>query len=236
MRKANFWFDQNKNKREIVPNWKSKKPNIFEQRRKDFQPNKNFNNSINYQKNNNYSRNNYKNNGQQGYSVVRNKDVPKNNDNKANIKCWIFQEFHYARDFPQNKKNYSNVNLVQAKATVGDVARETQRISVALENQQVDHQTSMAEIEGMINRKPVSILIDPSASLSYISPGIVEKCNLSLRKFEKFWLVQLATGTKRKVVNFIKSCELFMNDFQTHVNLNLLSLSNFPSCGGKWLR
>jgi len=42
----------------------------------------------------------------------------------------------------------------------------------------------MVEIEGMINGKPVSILIDPGASLSYISPGIVEKCKLTLQKFE----------------------------------------------------
>jgi len=58
-----------------------------------------------------------------------------------------------------------------------------------LENRQAGHQTLMVEIEGMLNKKPVSILIDPGASLSYISPGIVEKCNLSLKKFEKSWLV-----------------------------------------------
>lgn len=30
MRKANFCYDQNKNKKEIIPNWKSKKTNNFE--------------------------------------------------------------------------------------------------------------------------------------------------------------------------------------------------------------
>ena len=48
------------------------------------------------------------------------------------------------------------------------------RISAALEKQQVDHQTSMVEIEGMIKDKPISILIDPGASLSYGSPIILE--------------------------------------------------------------
>lgn len=90
MRKANLCFDQNKNKREIVPNWKNKNPNNFEKRRKDFRPNINVNNSRYYQKNNNYLGNNYRNIGQKGYSPIRNKDVPKNNDNKANIKCWIY--------------------------------------------------------------------------------------------------------------------------------------------------
>jgi len=48
------------------------------------------------------------------------------------------------------------------------------RIGAALENQQVDHQT-MVEIEGIINGKPMSILIDLVASLIYLSPRIVEK-------------------------------------------------------------
>ena len=63
------------------------------------------------------------------------------------------------------------------------------RINAALENQHVDHQTSMVEVQGMIQNFSVSILIDLGASLSYISPSIVEKCNLSLKKFEKSWLV-----------------------------------------------
>jgi len=71
-------------------------------------------------------------------------------------------------------------------------------ISAALENRQADHETEMVEIEGTVNEKPVSILIDPGASLSYISPSIVEKNKLSLQKFDKPWLVQLAMGTKRK--------------------------------------
>ena len=90
-----------------------------------------------------------------------------------------------------------------------------QRINVALENWHADHQTSMVEVKGMIQNLSVSILIDPSASLSYISPSIVEKCSLSLKKFKKTWLVQLATGTKRKVVNYVENCNLLMSQFKT---------------------
>ena len=81
--------------------------------------------------------------------------------------------------------NFSNVNTIQEKGTVGDVANEMPRINAALENLQDDHQTSMVEIEGMIQNKPISILIDPGASLSYVSPSIEERCNFHLRKFEK---------------------------------------------------
>lgn len=48
----------------------------------------------------------------------------------------------------------------------------------------------MVEIEGMIIERSISILIDPSASLSYLSLSIVEKCKLSLHKVEKSWLVE----------------------------------------------
>ena len=53
MRKANFCFEQRKNKKEGKPNWKSKRTSNFEQRRKGFKPNRNFkNNSRNFSKNN----------------------------------------------------------------------------------------------------------------------------------------------------------------------------------------
>jgi len=73
----------------------------------------------------------------------------------------------------------------------------------------------MVEIEGTLKDKPISILIDPSASLSYVTPIIVELCKLQQSKFKKSWLVQLATSTKRKVTSFIKDCEFDMNGLTT---------------------
>ena len=51
--------------------------------------------------------------------------------------------------------------------TVEDLARTMPRINVALENRQADYQTSMLKVEGKINQKPIAILIDLGASLSY---------------------------------------------------------------------
>ena len=73
--------------------------------------------------------------------------------------------------------------------TVGDLVRTMPRINAALENRQVDYQTSMVEVEGKINQTPLSILIDPRASLSYISPNLVEKCKLPVENFASSWLV-----------------------------------------------
>ena len=80
---------------------------------------------------------------------------------------------------------------------VGDLARTMPRINAALENKKADYQTSMVEVEGKLNQIPISILIDPGASLSYISPDLVEKCKLSVENFAKPWLVQLAIGVKK---------------------------------------
>ena len=98
--------------------------------------------------------------------------------------------------------------------TVGDLARTMPRINTALENQQADYQTSMVEVEGKINQIPISILIDPRASLSYISPNLVEKCKLPVEKFASSWLVQLDTSAKRKVNCFVKNCTVTMDQFK----------------------
>ena len=62
----------------------------------------------------------------------------------------------------------------------------------------------MVEVEGMINQTPITILIDPGASLGYIAPKMVEKCKSHVEKFENSQFVQLATGAKRKVTYFVK--------------------------------
>jgi hypothetical protein len=58
------------------------------------------------------------------------------------------------------------------------VAKSVLQIYVALDNNQVDHQDSVVEIEGMISNHIVSILIEASSNLSYIAPKSVDKCKL----------------------------------------------------------
>ena len=79
----------------------------------------------------------------------------------------------------------------------------------------------------MIKIQPISILIELGASLSYVSPRIAVLCKLSQDIFEKSWLVQLATGTKRKVTSYVKNCEIMMNELNTHVDLNILPLGSY---------
>ena len=54
----------------------------------------------------------------------------------------------------------------------------------------------MVEIEGRILNTYISILIDPGAFWSYVSPKIVDVCKIGKVKHDKPWLVQLPTGMK----------------------------------------
>ena len=61
------------------------------------------------------------------------------------------------------------------------------------------HQATIGEIEGKVSNTSISILIDTGVFQSYVSPKIIDLCKLHKVKHEKPWLVQLATGMKRKV-------------------------------------
>jgi hypothetical protein len=55
-------------------------------------------------------------------------------------------------------------------------------------------------------------------------------------KHEKYWLVQLATGAKRKVVELAKSCPVGMNGLITKAYLNILPLGSYDCLiGMDWL-
>lgn len=115
---------------------------------------------------------------------------------------------------------------MQEASTVGDIARGMPRINAALDDHQVEYQPTLIECEGMIDDQHVSVLFDPGASLSYISPNVVEKCKLQGSKFKKPWLAQLATGTKRRVSAKIGNCPITILGQMIHFDLNILPLGS----------
>ena len=82
---------------------------------------------------------------------------------------------------------------------MGDIDRSMHTINATKDGMQEDHQSIIVEVEGKIHDNNISILIDPGASLSYITLALVESNRIKKVKHDKYWLVQLATGTKRKV-------------------------------------
>ena len=60
----------------------------------------------------------------------------------------------------------------------------------------------MINVGSKIANKTIVILIDSRSRNSYIAPNLVEKCHLKKSKLEIASLVQLATGVKRKIIEF----------------------------------
>lgn len=94
----------------------------------------------------------------------------------------------------------------------------------------------MIELEGNLLSEPVSILVDPGASLSYVNPKLVEICKLQSQKFRNPWLLQLATREKRNVYAKIPKCTLEISEQQLTVDLNILPLGSYNVLlGMDWL-
>jgi hypothetical protein len=94
----------------------------------------------------------------------------------------------------------------------------------------------MIEVEGMINNQTITILIDSGTSHSYIDPRMVESFHFMRSKHGKYWLVQLATGAKRKVVGLFNSYPVDMNGLSTRDELNILPLGSYDCpIGMDWL-
>jgi hypothetical protein len=65
---------------------------------------------------------------------------------------------------------------------------------------------------------------------------VVESLHLIKSKHEKSWFVQLATGTKRKVMKLVKSYLVDMNGLSTKADLNILPLGSYDCLiGMDWL-
>eukprot|EP00253_Pinus_taeda_P011178 PITA_11178 len=151
------------------------------------------------------------------------------------VQCWGCGGPHYIKNCPQ-RKGTEQLSQIQEASTVGEVGRSIPRINAALEDRQAEYQPTMVEFEGNISNLAVSILIDPGATLSYVSPKIVERCKLQSTKFKNPWLVQLATGAKRRVGAKIRDCSFTIARQPVMADLNVLPLGSYDILiGMDWL-
>eukprot|EP00253_Pinus_taeda_P021744 PITA_21744 len=151
------------------------------------------------------------------------------------VQCWGCGGPHYIKNCPQ-RKGTEQLSQIHEASTVGEVGRSVPRINAALEDCQVEYQPTMVEFEGNISDLTVSVLIDPGATLSYVNPKVVERCNLKSFKFKNPWLVQLATGAKRRVIAKIKDCSFTIAGQPITADLNVLPLGSYDILiGMDWL-
>eukprot|EP00253_Pinus_taeda_P035610 PITA_35610 len=133
---------------------------------------------------------------------------------------------HYVKSCPQ-RKGTEQLSQIHEASTVGEVGRSVPRINAALDDRQAEYQPTMVEFEGKISDHTITVLIDPGATLSYVSPKIVERCKLQPVKFKNPWLVQLAKGAKRRVTAKIKDCSFTIAGQPVMANLNVLPLGSY---------
>ena len=146
-----------------MTNWKAKRNNNFEQKKKGFVPNRNFKNN-NTQKFSNKNFQENKSNSQINPNSQRNKESVNNYNNYAKsferkepVKCWECNGPHYASVCPNRKNTVSNIHTIQEDMTVADLERAMPKLNAVLENRQADYQTSMVEVEGKLDQTPISI-------------------------------------------------------------------------------
>jgi len=73
----------------------------------------------------------------------------------------------------------------------------------------------------------ISILIDLGSNYSYVSPDLMDKCGLNKELHVEPWLVQLATGTKKQVHHWVRSCAFDFNGMPTTTHLNVLPFGSY---------
>ena len=136
---------------------------------------------------------------------------------KQLVQCWGCEGNHLYRDFPHKGERMRTVHNIQEAEILEYMDKSMLRIYAALDNKQAKYQSPMIEVEGKIDNHPITILIDYGAIHSYINSNIVEIFHLQKRKHKKSWLVQLATGTKRKINELVKDCPINMNGLSTRM-------------------
>jgi hypothetical protein len=119
------------------------------------------------------------------------------------------------RDCPHRSEKVRFFHNVQQDEKVEDTCKNVPKIYAALDNKQVEFQSHMIEVEGMINNQTIVNLIDLGAIHSYIDANMVEIFHFPSSNNWKSWLVQLATRAKRKANEMVKSCSMGMNGMST---------------------
>lgn len=123
------------------------------------------------------------------------------------MQCWGCGCLHYVNNYP-HRKGTKQVSQIHEGSTISDMARSIPKINVGLEDHHAEYQRTMVEFEAKILDHTVSVLIDPGATLSYVSPKVVEQCKLQTVEFKNPWLVQLATRPKRHVLGKVHNYPL----------------------------
>jgi hypothetical protein len=119
--------------------------------------------------------------------------------------------------------------------TVGDMGK-AHRIHAAVNNRQAEHQSTVLETNGIVANHTLSILIDPSATESFISGASLKRIKVKEVKQDEFSFMEMAPGAKQKVGGKVTDCILNLGEFFTRANLYITILGSYDvMIGMDWL-
>ena len=78
---------------------------------------------------------------------------------QTHMQCWGCNGDHKYRYFPHKKDKVRVVHHVQKEKKLDDMGRRVPRIYASLDNKQVEFQSHMIEVEGMIKNHAFTILL-----------------------------------------------------------------------------
>jgi hypothetical protein len=136
------------------------------------------------------------------------------------------------KNFPHKKDRVKTMHNIQEATTFKDMGR----IYADLNDRQAEYQSNMIEVEGKNINHPLAISIDSGESNFYIDPKIVDILHLEKIKLGKSSLLQLATRTKRRVHDMVRSSSISINGMNTSMDLNIIPLGSYDILiGMDWL-
>eukprot|EP00253_Pinus_taeda_P027545 PITA_27545 len=145
---------------------------------------------------------------------------------------WTCGGPHYERDCPQKT---GNTNSTENATTVGDLGK-AHCIHAAVNNRQVEHQSTVLETSSNIDGMSFVILIDPGATDSFISLNALSMIKHKATPQYEFRHVEMACGMKRNVGKMVKDCEVDLGVCNTKVSLYSTTLGVYDIViGMDWL-
>jgi hypothetical protein len=119
--------------------------------------------------------------------------------------------------------------------TMGDMGK-AHRIHAAVNNHQVEHQSTVLETKGTVTDQTLSILIDPVATESFIFGAALKRIKVKAVGQEEFSFIEMALGAKQKVGGKVMGCALNLGEFVTRANLYVTILGSYDVViGMDWL-
>ena len=84
-----------------------------------------------------------------------------------------------------------------------------------VDNRQAKHQGMVVKATGTLHGISTLVLFDSSASDSFISPSLAQRCGLVAMRQVDRWQVELATGSKVAIDSLVRSCVWNLGTFIT---------------------